>query len=194
MASGESRVVVERGADMDIDGLGRILGITGDAIGDGSQARAMRALLGDEIYDNMVMVHRQLFNFEPKNAGSLLVTGKSIPLSAESMLSRGTSFFRGVISLRWLISEAAIRNSRQANYALTKMMLGNPKVGREVLQMLTERKFDFSKKDPEFLSVLITEIAKFDALQKYAAEQKNEQYTREATGVETQMQELTLQP
>jgi hypothetical protein len=194
MASGESRVVVERGADMDIDGLGRILGITGDAIGDGSQARAMRALLGDEIYDNMVMVHRQLFNFEPKNAGSLLVTGKSIPLSAESMLSRGTSFFRGVISLRWLISEAAIRNSRQANYALTKMMLGNPKVGREVLQMLTERKFDFSKKDPEFLSVLITEIAKFDALQKYAAEQKNEQYTREASGVDTQMQDLTLQP
>lgn len=190
MATGESRVVVQRAADMDIDALGKVLGVTGDTVGASRQEGVMRTLLGDDVYNHMRAVFDELYTADTKQRGVMNVTGKSIPLSAESMLSRGTSFFRGVISLRWLVSEAAIRHSREANYQLTKMMLGNPKVGREVLQMLTEKKFDLDKREPEFVSVLLTEIAKFDALQEKGAMEQETEQAYQASGLQNQMQSL----
>lgn len=167
--TGESKAVAYQGSEINVQALAEVLGLRGEGVTASNQEKAMRALLGTEKYDHAVFVFNTLFKFEPKT-GQLNVTGTSMPLSAESMLSRGTSFARGVISLRWLVSEAAIRSSREANYQLTKLMLGSPEVGREVLDMVTKREFDLSQREPEFLAVLLSEIAKFDALQRYALE------------------------
>ena len=188
----EQRMAVHRTAEMDLNKMATLLGLRGDNITESADARALKTLVGEETYEHMQFVFETLYQFNPKT-GALNVTGTSIPLSAESLLSRGTSFFRGVISLRWLVSEAAIRSSREANYQLTKMMLGDPKVGREVLDMLTSKNFNLDKREPFFMPVLISQIAKNDAIQQRALEQS--QTSQESQDpVDAQMNSLTINP
>jgi len=174
------------------------------------EAKAMRTLLGDETVEHMRFVFEELFQYDPRT-GALNVTGTSVPLSAESMLSRGTSFARGVISMRWLISEAAIRGARQSNYELTKLMLGDPAVGREVVDMLMRKNFNLDKREPEFIPVLLSQIAKNDALQELALRESQDKpedtqmqnlpqssggsdQPSTATSVDTQMNQLIMSP
>lgn len=172
---GVKQVVDEKVTSINVDKLGEMLGLRGD-ITDGRQAAAMKNLLGEETYDHMTMVYNTLF--DPRTRTSdMNVLGTSMPMSAESILSRVTSFFRGVISLRWLISEAAIRKSRQANFELTKLMFTDPKVGEEILTMLRDKKFDLDQRTPEFIDILISQLAKNDALRRWAAEESGEEYT-----------------
>jgi hypothetical protein len=161
--------------------------------------KGLRYLLGDDTYDHMTFVYDQLYR-EPSR-GDINLTGVSIPLSAESMLSRGTSFFRGVISARWLISEAAIRRARHSNYELTKLLLTDPKYGAQILRDLTERNFDLGKREPDYIAVLLDTIAKADAIQAYASDQyvNTKDFVPQmpsfnASGVESQMDQLNLQP
>ena len=190
--TGEQRMAVHRTAEMDLKKMSTLLGIRGDSITESADAKALRTLVGEETYEHMQFVFETLYQFNPKT-GALNVTGTSIPLSAESLLSRGTSFFRGVISLRWLVSEAAIRSSREANYQLTKMMLGDPKVGREVLDMLTTKNFNLDKREPFFMPVLISQIAKNDAIQQRALEQSQTSQDSQDP-VDDQMNSLTINP
>ena len=163
--TGERVAQVHRSVELNLNKLASLFGIRGDTLAEAPQAKAMRELLGKETTDHIKFVFETLFKYDPRT-GALDVTGTSLPLSAESMLSRGTSYMRGVISARWLISEAAIRGSREANYQLTKLMLGDPAVGREVLNMVMNQNFNMDKVEPEFVNVLISQIAKFDALQQ----------------------------
>jgi len=169
LPDGTTQVEAESVTGIDVNKLGEILGLRGTGTTMGDQEKVMRDALGDDVFDNMKMVYDNLYD-PTVRTGSLNVTGTSMPLSAESLLSRGTSFFRGVISLRWLISEAAIRKSRQNNYELTKLMLSNPKVGEEIMSMLISNRFDLDKRTPEFVDILLSQLAKNEAIQQYAAE------------------------
>jgi hypothetical protein len=91
------------------------------------------------------------------------------------------------------VSEAAIRSSREANYQLTKMMLGDPKVGREVLDMLASKNFDLDKREPFFMPVLISQIAKNDAIQQRALEQ-SQTSAESQDAVDDQMNSLIINP
>lgn len=178
MPDGSTRVFVEDIQTIDSTKLAELMGFGGGT--ESAQAKAMRALLGDETFDNIKKINDKIF--DPSSAlrtQQMNVTGTSLPLSAESLLSRGTSFFRGVISLRWLLSEAAIRQARMNNYELTKEMLSNPKVGAEIMDMLMNNRFDLDARKPEFIDMLIAQMAKMDALQQYAAELSNEPYEKE---------------
>lgn len=169
LPDGTTKVDAETVTGIDVNKLGDILGLRGTGKTASDQEKAMREALGDDVFDNMKMVYDNLYD-PTVRTGALNVTGTSMPLSAESLLSRGTSFFRGVISLRWLISEAAIRKSRQNNYELTKLMLSNPKVGEEIMSMLISNRFDLDKRTPEFVDILLSQLAKNEAIQQYAAE------------------------
>lgn len=179
IVDGESTSVVKRTTEIDPAKLLEMLGVRGDTVSKSRKEGIIRELLGDEVFEHMKMLSNELFTVDNKT-GQINVTGISMPLSAESLLSRGTSFFRGVISLRWLVSEAAIRQSRMANLELTKIMLFNPKAGRQIVDMITEGNYDVSQ-EPEFIRVLISQIAKNDAVQQYVANESTRAQAQETT-------------
>lgn len=162
-----------------------LIGYRGDTVEASKKEMAVRNLLGDEVYDHLRRVGEMLY-VNDATAARLKVTGVSLPLSAESQLSRATSYFRGVISLRWLVSEAAVREARRSNYELTKIMLFDPKVGKQVLEMVTDPDFKVEK-FYQVYPTLISQIAKNDVLMEGAVN-----YYRDnvSPAVETQMENL----
>jgi hypothetical protein len=96
-----------------------------------------------------------------------------MPVSAESKLSKITSYLRGVISLRWLITEAAIRESMSSQMELTKILLFNPKVGKELLDIIETEKFDLDRFQ-RIEEVLLNEIARNEAIQQVMLNRQEE--------------------
>lgn len=162
-----------------------LIGYRGDTVEASKKEMAVRGLLGDEVYDHLRRVGEMLY-VNDASAARLKVTGISLPLSAESQLSRATSYFRGVISLRWLVSEAAVREARRSNYELTKIMLFDPKVGKQVLDMVTDPDFKVEK-FYQVYPTLISQIAKNDVLMEGAV---NYYKDNASPAVETQMESL----
>ena len=166
--NGNRSVETKRGTDIDPPKLLKLIGYRGDLSEASKKSKEIRKLLGDEVYEHLEFVGKTLY-VDESTASKMNITGWVRPLSAESYLSRVTSFFRGVISLRWLISEAAIRESRRANTDLTKMMLFDPTVGRKVLDMVMSDKFS-PERFAEVYPVLITTIAKNDVLMQMSTD------------------------
>lgn len=206
---GATETETKRLVEIDPEKLLGLIGYRGDTVEASRTEKAVRELLGDEVYDHLKFVGETLY-VSDATATKMNVTGLATPLSAESQLSRITSYFRGVISLRWLISEAAIREARRANSELTKLMLFDPKVGREVLDLVTSENFS-AERFAQVYPVLISQIAKNDVLMEGAVTlgeesregdrqleealraQQIEQVTA-PTGTEAQMQQLQFTP
>lgn len=186
-----------------------LIGYRGDTVEATRTEKAIRELLGDEVYDHLRFVGETLY-VSDSAVKKMNVTGLARPLSAESQLSRITSYFRGVISLRWLISEAAIREARRSNAELTKLMLFDPKVGREVLDLVISENFS-AERFAQVYPVLISQIAKNDVLMEgaYTMAQERENENRQMTealraqqideitaptDVESQMNQLQFTP
>ena len=132
------------------DKLLNYIGYKGESIEATNKQRIIKELLqvdpqGDslDVYDSFLKIGELLFG--PNASENANLVGLSRPLSGESLLSRGTSYFRGVISLRWLLSEAAIRASRQSEFELTKLILFEPKVAREIEDTVLKGDFDFDQ-------------------------------------------------
>jgi len=184
--TGEVESVVQAQTRVDSNALLAMIGSQGDRVSKSRQERIIRELLGDETFEHMQMIGRELFTVDVKTGG-INVTGVALPLSAESLLSRGTSYMRGVISMRWLISEAAVRNARLNNLELTKMMLFDPKVGKELLRMIKEKDFKMSS-DSAWVRTLISQFAKNQALQQLELDEAEGNFQQE--GTDSQMNTL----
>ena len=185
-AEGAPKSKVARKTIINPEKLAALIGYRGESGEASRKQEAMERLLGKETMDHLKLVFNTLYEFD-EGKRPFRVTGISMPMSAESALSRVTSYFRGVISMRWLISEAAIRKSRESNYELTKIMLFDPKIGREVLDMIAKE--DFSpERFIQVEKVLLQEIARNDAIQKFALENATEE--EEDDTVDVQVQQL----
>lgn len=167
---------VKQMAEIDSKKLLNMIGFTGDTLSETADQRALRRLIGDESYDNFKRIGQLLFSEQSKTMGGVNLTGMSMPLSGESLLSRATSYFRGVISLRWLISEAAIRQSRLNDFELTKGILFDPDIGREIEQIVLNDDFNFDK-DFKFVQVTLSAIARANAVLQYFTEEEERQNT-----------------
>lgn len=167
---------VKQMADIDAKKLLKMIGFTGDNLAETAEQQALRQLIGDESYDNFKRIGQLLFSNQNQSMGGVNLTGMSMPLSGESLLSRGTSYFRGVISLRWLVSEAAIRQSRLNDFELTKAILFDPEVGREIEKIVLEDDFNFDK-DFKFVQVTLSAIARANAVLQYYTEEEERQNT-----------------
>lgn len=153
-----------------------LIGFRGDDLAETADQRALKSLIGEESYENFQRIGQLLFSNKNQDLGGINLTGMSMPLSGESLLSRGTSYFRGVISLRWLVSEAAIRQSRLNDFELTKAILFDPAVGREIEKIVLDKDFNFDK-DFKFVQVTLSAIAKANAVLQYYTEEEEQQNT-----------------
>lgn len=185
-AEGSPKSKVSRKTIINPEKLAKLIGYRGESGEVSRKEEAMLRLLGKETMDHLKLVFNTLYEFD-EGKRPFRVTGISMPMSAESALSRVTSYFRGVISMRWLISEAAIRKSRESNYELTKIMLFDPKIGREVLDMISREDFT-PERFIQVEKVLLQEIARNDAIQKFALQQATKE--EEDSTVDVQVQQL----
>lgn len=135
-------------------------------------AERMRYLLGDEVYDHLKLVANTLYSPSLESGTPFSITGIAMPVSVESRLSKLTSYFRGVISLRWLVSEAAIRESLNSQFELTKILLFNPDVGSDLLKIIKDENFTVER-FARVEEVLLNEIARNDALHQFAEDYQN---------------------
>lgn len=153
-----------------------LIGFRGDNLAETAEQKALRSLIGEESYENFQRIGQLLFSNKNQDLGGINLTGMSMPLSGESLLSRGTSYFRGVISLRWLVSEAAIRQSRLNDFELTKAILFDPAVGREIEKIVLNDDFNFDK-DFKFVQVTLSAIARANAVLQYLTEDEERENT-----------------
>lgn len=190
-AYGNKTTRVRKTQVLDAQKLGQLLGFRGDNAEMSQAQAAITEILGEEVVEHMRTVYKTLYDYSgPESKRPFRVTGISMPMSAESALSRVTSYFRGVISMRWLVSEAAIRKARESNYELTKIMLFDPKVGREVLDMLASENFT-PERFVQVEKVLLTEIAKNDAIAKFAWEDlQSEEEEGQESDTSVQLQQI----
>ena len=138
----------QRQVGINQDRLLDYIGYKGESVQPTERQRVIRELLqvddtGPNVYDTFVRIGETLFG--PNSSENANLVGLSRPLSGESLLSRGTSYFRGVISLRWLLSEAAIRAARQSEFELTKLILFDPRVAKEIEDTILKGDFNFDQ-------------------------------------------------
>ena len=171
-AKGNKVREVVRAKQINGDKLFDMLGFVGDTVPEYNtyKTEGLKLLLRDETLENPDEIYEQAIRvansvFKPKIKSPFNVVGISMPVSAESKLSKITSYLRGVISLRWLITEAAIRESMSSQMELTKILLFNPKVGKELLDIMETEKFDL-KRFERIEEVLLNEIARNEAIQQ----------------------------
>jgi len=147
-------------------------------------AERMRYLLGDEVYDHAKLIADTLYSPSLESGTPFSITGIAMPVSIESRLSKITSYLRGVISLRWLVSEAAIREALNSQFELTKILLFNPDVGKDLLKIIRDEEFTVDR-FVRVEEVLLTEIARNDAIQQYTAGLESYDPDRPERGIRT---------
>jgi hypothetical protein len=74
------------------------------------------------------------------------------------------------------VSEAAIRQSRLNDFELTKAILFDPAIGREIEKIVLDKDFNFDK-DFKFVQVTLSAIAKANAILQYYTEEDERQNT-----------------
>ena len=87
------------------------------------------------------------------------VSGKRPSMSLESILSRIYNLNREVVSTQWVATETLIRASRSSQGALFQAILTDPKISREILQIIESGVVPEYKKIPDWYMALAREEA-----------------------------------
>jgi len=105
-----------------------------------THSQALKTIMGDEKFDileklsNIIGVKNTSANDMASNAGlAIKVPGG---LSLESMISRLYSISRGVISPKYVLTEAALLKIRKTNASILKKVLNDPKTANRLLTIL----------------------------------------------------------
>lgn len=180
-ARGNQEKIVVRGKEVDATNLFDVLGYVGETADqlDTRKQSVIKMLLRDNTlenpdahYDHILLVAQSLYS--PSAKQGFNVTGIAMPVSAESKLSKITSYMRGVISLRWLASEAAIREALASQMELTRILLFDPDVGNDLLRIIETEDFTVER-FARVEEVLLNAIARNDAIREYATRSREEE-------------------
>lgn len=137
-----------------------------DLVGDegGTESQRIRAenlklVLGDEHYGNIKTITDYMAR---KNEvyESVNITGEARALSIESWLSRIYSISRGVVSPRYVLSEALIQGSRLASQSAFQKAIADPEVARHIADIVRTGKIPDANATRRFNEAMITAIAR----------------------------------
>lgn len=105
-----------------------------------NQAEPLKAIMGDEKFD-MLEKFSNLIGMKNVSASDMASNGGvaiKVPggLSLESMISRLYSISRGVISPKYVLTEAALLQIRKTNASILKKVINDPKTANRLLTIL----------------------------------------------------------
>lgn len=122
-------------------------------------AENLKIVLGEEHYGDVKAITDYLAR---KNEvyESVNITGEARALSIESWLSRVYSVARGVVSARYVLSEAVIQGSRLAGQSAFAKAIANPEIARHIAEIVRTGKIPKGESARKFNEAMITAIAR----------------------------------
>ena len=136
------------------------------------QAEVVKDIVGEKAYN----VYRAIVEFSAnqKLAGmsGLNVTGIPRAFSVESYISRFYAINRGVVSFRYVGTEAVLQSMRRKNMNLLSIALTDPKVGERLMEMVATGKPLPADKEKEFFELVVLAMERIDNWRETPAPQK----------------------
>ena len=122
-------------------------------------AENLKIVLGEEHYADVKAITDYLAR---KNEvyESVNITGEARALSIESWLSRVYSVARGVVSARYVLSEAVIQGSRLSGQAAFAKAIADPEIARHIAEIVRTGKIPKGESARKFNEAMITAIAR----------------------------------
>ena len=143
--------------DLDIESLKQFMGFN-----DPSTAEVVREVIGDKAYDTYRNIISFTANETAESAGRTNISGIPRKFSVESYISRFYAVNRGVVSFRYVGTEAVLQQMRQKNMQLLTAALTDPKVGSLLMEMIETGKPLSFEKDKQLFELLVIATERYD--------------------------------
>ena len=153
--------------DMDVDKLKQIIGFN-----DTQRNAMVREIIGEERMDtlnSMVKWMSESYDIEKIRSN---ITGVPRNFSVESYISRFYSVNRGVISARYVGTEAVLQQFRLKGHKLFKTIIEDPEVGQLFLEIVKTGQPLSREKEIQFFNALVSNLNKINT---YASTENPEQ-------------------
>jgi hypothetical protein len=157
----DKRVMIADGTNIpesivDLNEMQRMLGAN-----DPETATLVKQLIGEKRYKvwdatSKLLADRQV----TRQGGDFDITGVPRSFSMESYISRFYAINRGVISPRYVISEALLQQFRNKRYNTIRSMLSDPELGGMFLEMVRTGKPLTAKREADFYNLFVASYAK----------------------------------
>jgi hypothetical protein len=143
--------------DLNIEALKDFMGYA-----DKSQEAVVREIIGDKQYDTYKAIINFTANEVVDSAGRTNITGIPRQFSVESYISRFYAVNRGVVSFRYVGTEAILQQMRQKNMSLLTVALTDPKIGGLLMEMVDTGKPLPMDKERQLFEALVVASERFD--------------------------------
>lgn len=153
MGSGESLVAE---VDMDMDQLKQIIGFN-----DKQRNNMVKEIIGEDRMDtlnSMVKWMAEQYDIEKVRAN---VTGIPRNFSVESYISRFYSINRGVISARYVGTEAVLQQFRLSGHKLFQAIIEDKEVGKLFMEVIKTGQPLSRQKEIQFFNALVSSLNKY---------------------------------
>ncbi len=137
--------------EMDLGQLNEILGVNNPEV-----KTVVQDILGEKNYKTYmdVLAFMSEQNVKVKSEG-VRFTGIPRDFSIESYISRFYAINRGVVSFRYVGTEAILQQMRNNNMSLLTQMISNPRVGEIFMEMVSTGRPLPKEKETEFFQMLV---------------------------------------
>ena len=136
----------------------------------------------NQFYEDMVTIAELVAGKEPTNIGTIGITGIPTGLSVESYISRVYSVARGVVSLKYLMTEAVLQTARVQKFNAFQALIKDPEIARLVVKAIKTGKPLKGDDAVLFDQLLLSAVAKQSV--KYASTEEALASSRPAVGQE----------
>ena len=135
----------------DMAELSRLIGF-----GDSTLGPMVRDIVGEKAYKTYTDVLQFMSDQKTRKETGIKFTGIPREFSVESYISRFYAVNRGVVSFRYVGTEAVLQSMRQNNMSMMHQIISNPRVGELFLEMVrTGKPLPFDKEKEMFKLLVI---------------------------------------
>lgn len=153
--------------DMDVEQLKELIGFNG-----GSKATIVKNILGEDKYKFYETMVEFMANESSRVMAKTNLTGVPRNFSLESYISRFYSINRGVISARYVGTEAVLQQFRLKNHSVFKAMLSDKDVGDLFLKMIKSGKPLDAGDEARLFNGLANSLIKYNSMYENEPEKK----------------------
>lgn len=125
-------------------------------------AEVVRSIVGDRTYNVYKSIVEFTANEKLTSMQGLNMTGIPRTFSVESYISRFYAVNRGVVSFRYVGTEAVLQEMRRKNMSILTQALTDPEVGELVMEMIATGKPLPAQKERELFELLVAGMERFD--------------------------------
>ena len=164
--------------EVDLQALNTLMGMDNPEV-----ASVVKQIVGEEAYETYSKVLRFMSEQDQKvKTEGVRFTGIPREFSVESYISRFYAINRGVVSFRYVGTEAILQQMRNNNMSMLTQMISNPRVGELFLEMVRTGRPLPADKEKEFFQMLVVGLETHLSTHEGSPLQVSPTYNGEETG------------